>query len=381
MKKYDFDTIVDRSQTASLKWEKYKGTDIIPLWVADMDFTSPDSVIEALTRRSSHGIYGYTLPPEELYEVVISRLQERYGWKIEKEWLVWLPGLVSGIHITCRAVGSRGDEVMTVTPAYPPFFTAPGNMNRTLVTSPMISEQDRWIMDIDHLRSKVTPRTKLFLFCNPHNPTGRVFSEKELSDVIEFCLENDIIICSDEIHCDIILDTTKDHIPTAAFSSAAADRSITLMAPSKTYNIAGLGCSFAVISNLSLRQSFRKAMEGIVPHVNLMGYTAALAAYKYGHTWLAEALNYLKKNHDYVYSSIKSMDLLHMYPAQGTYLAWINAAEIEKKNPAAFFEQYGLGFSDGDDFGEKNFIRLNFGCSRSLLEKAIDRLQYSLKNL
>jgi len=381
MKKYDFDTIIDRSQTSSLKWEKYKETDIIPLWVADMDFRSSDPVREALIQRSSHGIYGYTLPPEELYEVIISRLQERYGWNIEKEWMIWLPGLVSGINISCRAVGSRGDEVMTVTPAYPPFFTAPGNMNRTLVTSPMISEQDRWIMDIDHLRSKVTPRTKLFLFCSPHNPTGRVFSEKELSDVVEFCLENDIIICSDEIHCDLILDKTKDHIPTAAFSPEAADRSITLMAPSKTYNIAGLGCSFAVIPNSSLRESFREAMKGIVPHVNLMGYTAALAAYKYGHTWLTEVLDYLKKNHDYVYSSIKSMDLLQMYPVQGTYLAWINAAEIKKKNPAAFFEQYGLGFSDGYDFGEKNFIRLNFGCPRSLLEKAMDRLHYSLRNL
>ncbi|MFO7890405.1 MAG: PatB family C-S lyase [bacterium] len=381
MKNYNFDAFIDRNRTASLKWDTYKGKDIIPLWVADMDFKSPDVVIEALKQRSEHGIYGYTLPPEELYEVVISRLKQKYGWHIKKDWLVWLPGLVSGINIACRAVGSEGDEVMTVTPAYPPFLTAPDNMNRTLVTSLMISDQNSWIMDMDDLRSKVTSRTKLFLLCSPHNPTGRIFSRRELSDFIEFCVENDIIICSDEIHCDIILNETTQHVPTAAFSSEAADRTITLMAPSKTYNIAGLGCSFAVIPNSSLRQSFRKAMEGIVPHVNLMGYTAALAAYKYGHTWLTEVLAYLKKNHDYVYSSIKGMNFLHMYPAQGTYLAWINAAAIEKKNPAAFFEQYGLGFSDGYDFGEKNFIRLNFGCPRFLLEKAIDRLHHSLKNL
>lgn len=381
MKNYNFDAFIDRNRTASLKWDKYKGDDIIPLWVADMDFTSPDSVIEALKQRSEHGIFGYTLPPEELYEVVISRLQKNYGWKIKKDWLVWLPGLVSGINIACRATGSKGDEVMTVIPAYPPFLTAPANMGRTLVTSSMISDQNKWIMDMEDLRSKVTARTKLFLFCSPHNPTGRVFSKTELSDFIEFCLENDIIICSDEIHCDLILDETINHVPSATLGPEAAEKTITLMAPSKTYNLAGLGCSFAVIPNTSLRKSFTDAMQGIVPHVNLMGYTAALAAYTKGDTWLKEVLEYLRENHDLIYSAIQKTDLLDMYPVQGTYLAWINATRLGKKNTADYFKQQGLGFSDGYDFGWENYIRLNFGCPKSLLKKAIERIHDSLENL
>ncbi len=381
MKMYDFDTFIDRSRTASLKWDKYKEKDTIPLWVADMDFKSPDSVIEALKQRSSHGVYGYTLPPEELYEVVISRLKHKYGWVIKKKWLIWLPGLVSGINVTCRTVGNQGDQVMTLIPAYPPFLTAPDNMDRTLVTSPMIHSQEKWVMDFDRLQSEVTSKIKLFLFCNPHNPTGRVFLKGELIDFSKFCLKNDIIICSDEIHCDILLDKTNNHLPLAALSPEVADRTITLMSPSKTFNIAGLGCSFAVISNHSLREDFIKAMKGIVPHVTLMGYTAALAAYKNGNNWLDEILDYLRRNHNFVYSSIKNMDYLKMYPAQGTYLAWIDATKINKDNATAFFEQCGLGFSDGYDFGWKNFIRLNFGCPRCLLEKTIDRMNNCLRNL
>jgi cystathionine beta-lyase len=376
---FDFDVSVDRQGTASMKWEKYKDRDIIPLWVADMDFRSPPAVIEALRKLADHGIFGYSVPPEELTHEVISMLQTRFGWSVAFDWIVWIPGLVTGLNVTCRAIGDDQDDVMTAVPVYPPFLTAPGYSRRNLITVPLVETDGRWRFDFDCLANAITPRTRLFILCNPHNPVGRIFTREELTTLTQICLKYDIVICSDEIHCDLLLDKDKAHIPTATLGKDIAERTITLLAPSKTFNVPGFGCSFAVIPNQRLRKNFRRAMEGIVPLINPMGYAAALAAYRYGHEWLAALLDYLRDNRELVTREINDMKGISMTHVEATYLAWINMHDTGLEDPVTFFELAGVGLSDGKDFGEPGFVRLNFGCPHSLLQKALQRMRSALE--
>jgi len=375
---YDFDTPVERRGTASLKWEKYKARDIIPLWVADMDFRSPPAVINALHKRVDYGVFGYTIAPDELNEVVTAMLESRYAWKVQSEWLVWLPGLVSGFNVACRAVGEAGDDVMTAVPVYPPFLSAPGNCRRNLIKVALKEENNRWQFDFDRLEQSITANTRLFILCNPHNPIGRVYKWDELAALAAICRKHDIVICSDEIHCDLILDREKRHIPTASLDPEVAARTITLMAPSKTYNLPGLGCAFAVISEKNLRQKFKKAMAGIVPGVNALGYTAARAAFKDCADWQAALLDYLRGNLDAVEQAVGRMPYLSMAPVEATYLAWIDVRAAGLKNPSTFFEEAGVGLQDGIEFDGPGFMRLNFGCPRSLLKKALNRMSAAL---
>jgi cystathionine beta-lyase len=372
---FDFDSPVDRHLTASLKWERYKNKDIIPLWVADMDFSSPSLVIDALTRRVEHGVFGYGIAPAGLVDVVCEMLSRRYAWQVEPQWLVWLPGLVSGLNVACRSVGKEGDEVMTLVPVYPPFLTAPENSRRELVTIPLKAGQEKWEIDFIRLEQSITKKTRLLLFCNPHNPVGRVFKRQEIVELVSLCNKHDIIICSDEIHCDLILDSDKVHVPTATVSPEAAERTITLMAPSKTFNIPGLGCSFAVISNKSLRNKFLQAMAGIVPEVNILGFSATEAAYRDGWDWLHALITYLRENCQLVEEEIGSMDHLTMHHVEATYLAWIDARKLGEISPGRFFESFGVGLSEGSEFGSPGFVRLNFGCRRSLLQEALKRMK------
>ena len=378
MKDFNFDIPVDRYHTASLKWERYGDKDIIPLWVADMDFRSPSAVIQALDRRVEHGIFGYGVAPVGLTEAVCNYLLVKYEWKVDPQWLVWLPGLVCGLNVACRSVGAEHDHVMTLTPIYPPFLTAPGSSKRELITVPLSPGKDKWEIDFDLLEQSITEKTGLLLLCNPHNPAGRVFSRQELDKLISICDRHDIIICSDEIHCDLILDTDKKHIPAASISREAADRTITLMAPSKTFNIPGLGCSFAIISNAPLRNKFLKAMAGIVPEVNVLGFSAAEAAYRDGWDWLEALLDYLRLNSRLVEQEINSMDGLVMKHVEATYLAWIDARTIDKISPGRFFEKFGVGLFEGSDFGCPGFVRLNFGCPRTLLLEALNRMRKAI---
>jgi len=379
MQEYDFDASIDRRHTASLKWEKYGDKDILPLWVADMDFRSPPSVVQALERRVEHGVYGYGVPPVGLTEIVCETLAGKYGWQVEAEHLVWLPGLVCGLNVACRAVGGEQDEVMSLVPIYPPFLTAPKNSGRRLVTAPLVIKDNRWFMDFEELEKSITPKTRLLLFCNPHNPVGRVFSRREIERLVSLCLKNNIFICSDEIHCDLILDPDMKHIPTATVSPEAAACTITLMAPSKTFNIPGLGCSFAVIENRQLRRRFIGAMAGIVPQVNILGFSAAEAAYREGWQWLEVLLEYLRQNRRITEEAIGAMADLSMCPVEATYLAWIDARRIEPVSPALFFETYGIGLSEGSEFGTPGFVRLNFGCRRPLLQEALKRMEKAVK--
>jgi cystathionine beta-lyase len=376
---YDFDTPVERRGTASLKWEKYKTRDIIPLWVADMDFRSPPAVIKALNQRVDDGVFGYPIAPAELVEVVVAMLETKYAWKVQPEWLVWLPGLVTGLNVACRAVGRDGDDVMTAVPVYPPFLSAPGHFRRNLVKVPLKEEDNHWQIDFDRLEQSITAKTRLFLLCNPHNPVGRAYQREELAALAAICRKHDIVICSDEIHCDLILDPAKRHIPTATLDPDTAARTITLMAPSKTYNIPGLGCAFAVISAENLRKQFKNAMAGIVPDVNALGYTAARAAYASGAGWHAALLDYLRGNRDLVAQAVGRMANLSMAPVESTYLAWIDVRKARLKNPAGFFEAAGVGLQDGIEFDGPGFMRLNFGCPRSLLNKALQRMAAACK--
>lgn len=375
---FDFDRIIDRNGTGSLKWDRYAGRDVLPLWVADMDFSAPPAVIAALQQRVGHGVFGYTHVSDELVEVILARLWDRYAWRVKAEALVWLPGLVVGLNVACRAVGGRGSEVLTMTPIYPPFLSAPGLSERTLVTIPMVQQGAQWLIDFDAMEKAVTPAARLLLLCSPQNPTGRVFTRKELEQLADFCQRHNLVLCSDEIHCDLVLEPGIEHIPTAALDADVAARTITLMAPSKTFNLPGLNCAFAIIPDAGLRGRFQRAMAGIVPYVNLLGYVGALAAYRDSGDWHAALLDYLRGNRDLVLDAVADMPGLSATRGEATYLTWIDARGTGLDDPAGFFEQAGVGLSDGREFGLPGFVRLNFGCSRAMLQQALERMRKAL---
>ena len=351
------------------------------MWVADMDFRAPPPVLAALRNHVDHGIFGYPMPTEELTEVVCGMLKTKYDWKIDPNWILWLPGLVTGLNLACRSVGSDGDDVITMVPIYPPFLSAPGFSQKGLVTVPLHKSTGKWCFNMEDFEKARTPNTKLFMLCNPHNPTGRVFTRSELESIADFCLKHNFIICSDEIHCDLIFGHRR-HIPTATLKPELLNQTITLMAPSKTYNIPGLGCSFAIIPNSFLKGKFKSAMQGIVPEVNALGYTACLAAYRDSADWLKELLKYLQGNRDLVLDTINyELSDLSVTPIEATYLAWIDVRQTEISQPAVYFEKYGVGLSGGIHFGGKGFVRLNYGCPRTVLEEGLQRIKNALSDL
>lgn len=376
---FDFDTPVNRRDTSSLKWDRYRGTDTLPLWVADMDFPAPPAVLATLRERVDHGVFGYTLPSDDLVDAVLAMLRDAHAWEVSPEWIVWLPGLVTGLNTACRCAGEPGDEIMTTTPAYPPFLSAPFLASRGLITVPHVSGASGYTFDFDRMEGFATDRTRMFVLCNPHNPTGRVFTRAELERLAAMCLSRGMVICSDEIHCGLVLDRDKAHLSIAALDDEVARRSITLLAPSKTYNLPGLGCSLAVIPEKELRSRFRQAMAGIVPHVNALGLAAALAAYRDSEDWRLALIGYLRKNRDLVEAFAASSPGLAMHHVEATYLAWIDCRGAGHGDPAAFFEQAGVGLSNGADFGTPGFVRLNFGCPRSLLDEALTRMGSALR--
>lgn len=372
MSVFDFVKLPDRRGTDSVKWGKYAGQDILPLWVADMDFPAPPPVIAAIQERVAHGVLGYPTPWPSLVGSVLAHLQDQYGWQVESDWLVWLPGLVTGLNVACRSVEGG---VLTATPVYPPFLSAPVLSERTVVKAPLGMHKGRWEFDWDAMEQACTPTTELMLFCHPHNPVGRCWERKELEQLAEFAARHDLLICSDEIHCDLILDEGRQHIPFACLGPEVAARTVTLMAPSKTFNIPGLGCSFAIIPDAGLRRRFTRSMAGIVPHVNVLGLVACEAAYRQAGVWYEELLQVLRQNRDRVEAVVADLPGVNMTHVEATYLAWIDARGLGEVNPAAYFESHGLGLSDGAEFGAPGWVRLNFGCSPELLEVALDRLK------
>jgi len=378
--KFDFDTVPERRGTDSQKWQKYAGRDVLPLWVADMDFLSPPAVIAAVQTRAAHGIFGYARPVKSSVDAFVNALAARYGWQVDPSWLVWLPGLVVGLNVTTQAFAGAGDEVLTLTPVYPPFMSAPKNSGRVSVQVPLHLDAAarRWEIDWAALERAVTPRTKLFILCNPHNPIARVWRRDELVRLGEFCTRHNLVLCSDEIHCDLILDDLP-HVPTALLGDEIARRSITLMAPSKTYNMPGLGVSIAIIPDASLRTQFVRATAGIVAEVNTLGYTACEAAYRDSEPWRQELLAYLRGNRDHLLDFVarELPGVTVEAPIEATYLAWLNVSALKLPDPIAHFEAHGVGLSDGAFFGvpRGSHVRLNFGCPRATLTEALTRMK------
>jgi cystathionine beta-lyase len=377
---FDFDTLIDRRGTASAKWDKYGKRDIIPMWVADMDFACAPAIVDALHRRVDHGIFGYSNPPTGLVDATIAHVKNEYDWQIEPDWIVWLPGLVVGLNVACRAFGREGAEVLTAVPIYPPFLSAPVNGARNAVRVPMTESEGVWRWDIGALERAITPSSRLLLLCNPHNPVGRVFSRGELQAIAEVCVRHDLVLCSDEIHNGLILDRDKRHVPVASLGPDIAGRTVTLMSASKTFNLPALGCACAIASNPDLRNRLRKAMAGIVHHVGLMGYVATEAAYRNGKEWQLALLDYLRGNRDLVEREISAMSGLRVSHAEATYLSWIDARGLPAEDAVKFFNDAGVGLYDGDLFGAAGFLRLNFACPRSLLEKALERMSRAVRS-
>jgi cystathionine beta-lyase len=381
---FDFDHAPDRANTDSQKWQKYAGRDVLPMWVADMDFISPPAIVEALHRRVDHGIFGYARPVKSTTDAIVAMYRERHGWEIDPAWIVWLPGLVVGLNVTAQAFAQAGEEVLTLAPVYPPFLTAPKNSGRVAVTVPFAQNAagHAWDLDWAALERAVTPRTKLFFLCNPHNPVSRVWRRDELVRLGEFCVRHDLVLCSDEIHCDLILDPTLPHICAGTLSAEIARRTITLSAPSKTYNIPGLGTSFAIISDAALRARFVRANAGIVAEVNMLGYAACEAAYREGEPWRRELLDYLRGNRDIVVDFVaRELPGVEIEaPIEATYLAWLNVSALRLADPVAHFEAHGVGLSDGAFFGSPKgrHVRLNFGCARATLREALQRMKRAL---
>jgi cysteine-S-conjugate beta-lyase len=387
---FDFDTPIDRRGTASYKWELY-GPDVLPLWVADMDFASPPAVVAALERRAAHGVFGYSLVPRSLVEAIRTHLLDRFGWRIEEEWLVWLPSVVPGLDLACRAFAGDGEGVLTLTPVYPPFLRAPGEQGRRLVTVPVkppgggvvaseppahggVVPATDWRFPLDDLEAAITPDSRLLLFCHPHNPIGRVWRRDEVAAVVEFCRRRGLVLCSDEIHADLLLDDL-GHVPSVLAHPDAAALTVTLFAPSKTFNLPGLNFAFAVISDAELRRRFREAAAGLLPFPGCFAIAAAEAAYSDGIPWLEELLVYLCGNRDllerFVAERLPRVSVTHV---EATYLAWLDVRALGLADPGEACRRAGVALSNGADFGTPGFLRLNFACPRSTLVEALERI-------
>lgn len=373
---FDFDQGIDRRHSDSLKWHKYGDRDVLPLWVADTDFRSPPCVIEAIKNRADHGVFGYGATPYGLIDITVARLAQRYQWHIEPEWIVLLPGVVSGLNLAVRAFTAPGEATLAPTPIYPPFRAASRLAERPQVNLPLQRQQDRWVLSLDTARLQGNER--LLMLCNPQNPGGTVYRREELEAQLAFAQQHDLIVCSDEIHCDLLLTPGLQHVPFASLSDDAAQRSITLLSPSKTFNIAGLGASMAIIPDAGLRKRFQQVREGIVPGVDILALVAAEAAWRGGDAWLDAQLEYLRGNRDWLVAQVNALPELSMVTPEATYLGWIDASQLDVASPALYFEKHGLGFSPGRDFGDDRFVRFNFGCTRALLEQAVDRLQQAV---
>lgn len=384
MAEFDFTTVARAPD--SVRWAKYAGTDTIPLWVADMDFAAPPAVIETLQARIANGVFGYGQPWASLVEAVVEHCAREYDWAVDPDWLVWLPGLVSGLHVACRSVGEAGDGVFTATPVYPPFLSAPAEAGRRLVAMPLVRDLsgDHGGWGWDFAAANLAMRSaRLFLLCHPHNPVGRAWREDELWQLAALAGKHDLVVCSDEIHCDLTL--AGRHRPFATLSPEIAARTITLMAPSKTFNIAGLGCAFAIIPDAALRRRFQSAMHGIVPHVNVLGLAACEAAYRHGGDWRRQLLDVLKANAARVERAVEALPALTMTRVEAGFLAWIDCRELGVERPAVLFEEAGVGLSDGAAFGPGSayaqFVRLNFGTPRTLLDEALARIARAAASL
>ena len=381
---FDFDRVHDRRSSDSNKWRKFPA-DVLPLWVADMDFPSPPAVVQALRARVDHGFFGYLMEKPELHEVVAERLAKRYGWRVSPDAVMPLPGVIAGFNLALRALTSPGDGLVVQTPIYPPILRAAGNHGLVRRDHPLIRAADgRYAVDVETFERAVSAPTRAFLLCNPHNPVGRVFEPTELEAMAAACTRHDVWIVADEIHCEVLLDGRR-HVPVATLAPEIEARTVTFMAPSKTFNLPGLKCAVAIVPNAALRERLTAAVNDLVPKINVLGHAAAVAAYRDADDWLGALLAYLAANRDFLVAEIRRrLPGVTVTPAEATYLAWLDcrgARAAVGDDPYTFFlERARVALNDGRLFGPggEGFVRLNFGCPRARLAEAVDRMARAL---
>lgn len=384
---FDFATPVERrapeGQYASQKWHRY-AADVLPLWVADMDFHSPPAVIDALQRRVAHGVYGYGEVPATLSEALCQWSAHHYAWSIEPEWQQWLPGVVPALHFAAMALTQPGEGVLTIAPIYPPFLAVAERTGR-LAQQAMLAEPaapgEPWRLDIEALEAAITPQTRLLLWCHPHNPTGRVWTLRELEQLAAVVERHDLWVVSDELHCDLLLDEGARHRPLAALFPELAKRTITLWAPSKTFNLAGLTSACAVIPDPALRHHFAEATKGFLPDGNVLGLVAAEAAYREGEPWRQALLDVLRRHRTVLEARVATWPGVSLSAPESTYLAWLDMrdAGLGETPAQTLLEKAGVALSEGAAFGCPGFVRLNFGTTASQLEAALSRMDALLK--
>jgi cysteine-S-conjugate beta-lyase len=390
MKKYDFDELVLREGTNSIKYDAreryFQKSDIIPLWVADTDFKTPDFITNAVKKRAEHEIYGYTFQPDSYFEAIIGWMLRRHNWEINREWISFSPGVVAGISFAIEAFSKPGDGVIVQPPVYFPFFDVVKGSRRKLVENPLRIENNRFTFDFDDLKSKINSDTKLLLLCNPQNPGGMVWTREELTELSAICIENGILVISDEIHSDLIYDGYR-HIPFATLSPEAEKNTVILMAPSKTFNVAGLASSAVIIPDRQKHARFERVLSvGHFGMGNLFGTVAMEAAYTYGDNWLGQLLKYLNANYLYLEDFFtKYIPRVNIMKPEATYLVWLDFREYgmnDKELSSFIVDKAGVGLNNGARFGNggEGWMRLNFGCPRSILEEGLEKLKTAFGN-
>jgi len=391
MKKYDFDEIIPREGTNCIKYDGrewiFKTNDVLPLWVADMDFRTPNFIVEAIKKRAEHEIFGYTFKPESYFKSIIGWMQRRHNWEVQKEWISFSPGVVAGLTLAVETFSNPGDEVVVQPPVYFPFFDCVKGTRRKLVENPLKLENGRYTFDFEDLKSKITGNTKLLLLCNPQNPGGMVWTKEELQELSSICLKNNIMVISDEIHSDLVFEGHK-HIPFASISEEAASNSVVFMAPSKTFNVAGLSSSVAIIPNKTNFARYERALGvGHLGMGNIFGTVALEAAYFHGDGWLAQMLDYIWDNYLFLekFMSEKLPKVKVMKP-EATYLIWLNFREYGMNDDELFkftINEAKVGLNNGAKFGTggEGWLRINIGCPRNTLEEALERLGKAFANL
>src|SRR5690349_74239 len=380
---FDFDRVIDRRTSDSNKWRKFP-SDVLPLWVADMDFPSPPAVVQALRGRVDHGFFGYLMERPELHEVVAERMAKRYGWRVSPDAVMPLPGVIAGFNLALRALTTPGEGLLVQTPVYPPILRAAGNHGLERQEHALTRGADgRYTVDVDAFARALGPRTRAFLLCNPHNPVGRVFERAELEGMADACARREAWIVADEIHGDLMLDGRR-HVPIATLAPEIEARTITFMAPSKTFNLPGLKCAVAIVPNATLRERLNAAVADLVPKINVLGHAAAVAAYRDGDAWLDALLAYLEANRDFLLKEVpRRLPGVTLAAPEATYLAWLDCrrAAIPGGDPYTFFlDRARVALNDGRLFGPggDGFVRLNFACPRTLLAEALERMAQAL---
>lgn len=369
---FDFDTPVERAGTWSIRWDRYAGRDVVPLWVADTDFRAPPAVLDALQGRLQHGIFGYTSPPKALRDAIVERMARLYRWSIDADWLVFIPGVVPGLHHVARVLVPAGAHVLVPKPVYQHLKRAPELAGRAITELPLVLREGRWVYDREVIERAMQPGTRAFFLCNPQNPGGTVFTRGELAALAE--ATGGSLIVSDEIHCDLVLEPGATHVPIASLSPEISRRTVTLMSPNKAFNFPAAGCAWAIIEDAALRRTFARDLDAhALPSPSVFGYAAALAAYRDGAQWLEAQLTYLRANRDLVQALG-----LPMARVQATYLAWLDCSGMAVKDAHQHFLDHGVALSPGAQFGDPGFVRLNFGTQAATLRKALGRMRAAL---